>query len=93
VKVHVGDDPVVKNNPVCQGAATPDASWNNYETQCDLVGRYVGAALEETNYLTLCEVDVWNLPALKLVSLSTVGLTATQSSDYSAAMKAPKAID
>jgi len=58
-----------------------------------LVGRYVGAALEETNYLTICEVDVWNLPSYKLVSVSTVGLTATQSSDYSTAMKAIKAID
>jgi hypothetical protein len=83
----------VKNNPVCQGPSTPDAQWNNIDVQCDLVGRYVGVALEEKNYLTLCEVDIWQLPAYKLVPVSTIGLTATQSTDYSAAMLANKAID
>jgi hypothetical protein len=60
---------------------------------CDLVGRYIGAALEEKNYLTICEVNFWELPFAQLTKLNTAGLTATQSSDYSAAMKAPKAVD
>jgi hypothetical protein len=62
MKVHVGDDPVVKNNPVCQGPITPDASWNTVNVGCDLVGKYVGVALEETNYLTICETNLWILP-------------------------------
>jgi len=83
----------VKNNPVCQGPSTPDAQWNNIDVQCDLDGRYVGVALEERNYLTLCEVDVWQFPAYKLVLVNTIGLTATQSSDYSGTMGAIKGID
>jgi hypothetical protein len=61
MKVYVGNDPIVKNNPVCQGPITPDAKWENVDVTCSLVGRYVGIALSEQNYLQIGEVELWEL--------------------------------
>jgi len=72
MKVYVGNDPVVKNNPTCQGPITPDAAWNNVDVPCNLVGRYVGVALNEQNYLTICEAKIWELQWLGLLNFLQV---------------------
>jgi len=55
----VGNDTVVTNNPSCPG--TLDAAGENFEASCDLVGRYVAAALSEQTFLAICAVDIWEL--------------------------------
>ena len=86
MKVYVGNDPIVKNNPVCQGPITPDAKWENVDVTCSLVGRYVGIALGEQNYLQIGEVELWELAGAvptptptheTLTKLSTTGLAAS----------------
>lgn len=55
----MGNDTVVKNNPSCPG--TLDAAGENFEASCDLVGRYVGVALSEQTFLTICNIDIFEL--------------------------------
>jgi hypothetical protein len=64
IKAHVGDDPVVKNNPVCQGPIALDTSKGTANFGCDLVGKYVGFDLDDNriNYpVIICEIDLWTL--------------------------------
>jgi len=53
-KVYVGNNPEIMKNPTCPGTHTDSKTIT-----CDLEGRYVGIALEGQNYLTLCEVEVF----------------------------------
>lgn len=55
-EIRVGDDANPLNNPSCGGIYSGSSTIN-----CDLKGRYVGVILTGTNYLTLCEVEVFGI--------------------------------
>jgi hypothetical protein len=61
-KVHVGDDPVVKNNPVCQGPVTQENNGAKVTVGCDLVGKYVGVSTLWSYSLAICEIQIASLP-------------------------------
>lgn len=70
LRAHVGNDPTITNNPVCQGTIASDAAWETFRMDCNLRGRYVGVSLVESNYLTICEIDIFEWPS-KLMALNT----------------------
>jgi len=59
-----------------------------YTIPCSGKGRYVRVQLDKTDYLTLCEVEVWANPAVDpcsgnvAASLLSTGKPSSQSSDY-----------
>ena len=53
-EIRVGNDPNPLYNPACPGIFTDAQS-----IQCNLKGRYVGVILTGTNFLHLCEVEIY----------------------------------
>ncbi|XP_066292800.1 apolipoprotein(a)-like [Branchiostoma lanceolatum] len=67
-KVYVGDDPNVFGNPSC-GDEQSAADMDTITVACGgLTGRYVGIALPDWQYLTLCEVQVFGDDCLTRVT-------------------------
>ncbi|XP_078665668.1 myeloperoxidase-like [Branchiostoma floridae x Branchiostoma belcheri] len=59
-RVHVGDSPTVRSNPQCGGNHGVSSGREKITVDCDgRRGRYVGISLPATQYLVLCEVQVY----------------------------------
>jgi hypothetical protein len=80
--VTVGDNTDVSKNTQCGGKVYTGTQ----NVTCNLVGRYVGIMLNNTNYLTLCEVEVFSTALydklytqndFRMVNLTSLASTAS----------------
>ncbi|CAH1263337.1 NPTX1 [Branchiostoma lanceolatum] len=78
-QVHVGENSSVAHNPTCRDARSL-VGRDVFIVNCGgLTGRYVGISLPATQYLTLCEVEVYGDSAVLASVNVSVTLTAPSS--------------